>query len=140
MYLPARALTPEVDFRLSAAQTELRLTGECSPYPADLFFDRVIDGDQEPVVPGLRQIVAVWEAPTLVLVCALSRINTDSERRIFRLSQDFITDDSPLHIRWIVPKGEINTRRIGHDLGATFGKRIEIIDPEAAAARSAPLP
>lgn len=123
MHLPAKVLTPEADFRLSKQQPELRLTGQCSPEPAKPFFDHIMGGDENPRVPGLRKIVESFEGDQLWMVCRLSRINSPSERELKRLCAEFLVGVSPLRIRWIVPEGEINTRRIGRLLHAQYGDR-----------------
>lgn len=123
MHLPAMVVTPEADFRLSQQQSELRLTGQCSPEPAKPFFDRIMDGDQNPRVPGLREIIESFEGDKLWLVCRLSRINSPSERELNAACKELFEAYSHLRIRWIVPEGEINTRRIGRQLHAQYGNR-----------------
>lgn len=134
MYLPAEVLTPEVDFRLSKTQRELRLTGDCAPLAASPFFQRILGDRDDFPTAGLRRIVGTCEEEQLWLVCTLRRINTDAERAIEALCVEFLGEDTPLHIRWIVPEGEVNTRRIGRGLRNIYPQRVEIVDPEGTPA------
>lgn len=124
MYLPSTKSTPEVDYRLTQGPV-LKMTGPCYPLPADVFFDRVINGDptNPKDFPGLHAVLKNYKgAERLKYIFDLQNINSRSEKGPLLDLLDLLHAHN-VEIEWLRRDDDTSNVRMGSMLAEYWARK-----------------